>query len=46
MALALSWGLIFATLVTLITIPATLAVAVDTKNAARWLFSRMRPRRG
>ncbi|MCW8955943.1 MAG: efflux RND transporter permease subunit, partial [Gammaproteobacteria bacterium] len=31
MALALSWGLIFATAVTLITIPATLAVGYDLK---------------
>jgi multidrug efflux pump subunit AcrB len=42
MALALSWGLIFATLITLITIPATLAVAVDTKNALRRLLGLLR----
>ncbi|MFW2371481.1 MAG: efflux RND transporter permease subunit [Gammaproteobacteria bacterium] len=38
MALALSWGLIFATGITLITIPATLAVGHDVRTFARWLF--------
>lgn len=32
MALALSWGLMFATFVTLVTIPATLAVSIDIKS--------------
>ena len=32
MALALSWGLAFATLITLIVIPAALAVSIDTGN--------------
>jgi multidrug efflux pump subunit AcrB len=35
MALALSWGLVFATLVTLFTIPATYVFAVDVRNALR-----------
>ncbi|WP_038248769.1 efflux RND transporter permease subunit [Ghiorsea bivora] len=32
MALALSWGLIFSTLITLFAIPATLAIALDVKS--------------
>lgn len=35
MALALSWGLVFATLITLITIPATLAAGLDVKDYVR-----------
>lgn len=42
MALALSWGLIFATLVTLITIPAALAVTLDGQA---WLERKTRPMR-
>jgi multidrug efflux pump subunit AcrB len=42
MALALSWGLMFATLVTLITIPAALAVTLDSQQ---WLELRTRPLR-
>lgn len=38
MALALSWGLVFATAVTLVTIPATLAVGHDIKMAIRRVF--------
>ncbi len=38
MALSLSWGLMFATAVTLITIPAALAVGYDVKVVARKLF--------
>lgn len=41
MALALSWGLMFATVVTLITIPATLAVGHDLSDGLKWLKSRM-----
>lgn len=40
MALALSWGLAFATLITLFTIPAALAAAVDVKTLARRLLRR------
>ncbi|MDH5570370.1 MAG: efflux RND transporter permease subunit [Gammaproteobacteria bacterium] len=40
MALSLSWGLMFATGVTLITIPATLAVGHDIRSFMRKLFSR------
>jgi multidrug efflux pump subunit AcrB len=40
MALALSWGLIFATLITLVTIPATLAVSLDAKAWLKSLVSR------
>jgi len=38
MALALSWGLMFATLVTLITIPAALLVSVDIRNVVARVF--------
>ncbi len=41
MALALSWGLIFATAVTLVTIPATFAVGVDVKLATLWLWGKL-----
>ena len=40
MALALSWGLIFATVVTLFTIPAALAVGHDTKYFFKRLFTK------
>ncbi|HEY9052624.1 MAG TPA: efflux RND transporter permease subunit, partial [Gammaproteobacteria bacterium] len=40
MALALSWGLMFATAVTLITIPATLAAGYDIKDLFRRLFTK------
>ena len=40
MALALSWGLMFATLVTLITIPAVLAVGHDVRDVVRYIFKR------
>jgi multidrug efflux pump subunit AcrB len=40
MALALGWGLAFATLITLFTIPAALAAAVDVKAFARRLLRR------
>ncbi len=39
MALALSWGLIFATFVTLITIPAALACGHDVRLFLYWLVS-------
>ncbi len=38
MALALASGLAFATVITLITIPAFFAVGVDIKHAGRWLW--------
>jgi multidrug efflux pump subunit AcrB len=40
MALALSWGLIFATGVTLITIPATFAVGLDVSSLFRRMFKK------
>ena len=40
MALALGWGLAFSTFITLFTIPAALAGAVDVRNAARRLVRR------
>ncbi|MCW9024581.1 MAG: efflux RND transporter permease subunit [Gammaproteobacteria bacterium] len=40
MALSLSWGLVFATLVTLITIPAVLAVGHDIRSVIRRLFNK------
>ncbi|MDH5388959.1 MAG: efflux RND transporter permease subunit [Gammaproteobacteria bacterium] len=40
MALALSWGLMFSTAVTLITIPAVLAAGHDVRNVARKLFGK------
>ena len=39
MALALSWGLVFATLLTLITIPVSFYLAVETRD---WIRSRIR----
>lgn len=42
MALALSWGLMFATGVTLVTIPAALAAGMDVKNFLRRLLFKMR----
>ena len=46
MALALSWGLAFATLITLIVIPAVLAVTFDTANHFRaWRANFMQNRR-
>lgn len=38
MALALSWGLVFATVVTLVTIPAALAVGYDIKISLKRVF--------
>jgi multidrug efflux pump subunit AcrB len=46
MALALSWGLMFATLVTLITIPATLAVGIDTRAKVRDVWQKVAPEGG
>ncbi len=46
MALALSWGLVFATLVTLVTIPATLAVGIDTKAKIKDIWHRVAPEGG
>ena len=40
MALALSWGLMFATLVTLVTIPAAFSVTIDVQQRIKSLFSR------
>ncbi len=41
MALALSWGLIFSTVITLFAIPATLGVALDIKSLFHRLFGNM-----
>ncbi len=41
MALALSWGLMFATVVTLITIPAALAAGHDVRHFFRTLFNKV-----
>jgi multidrug efflux pump subunit AcrB len=41
MALALSWGLMFATVVTLITIPAALAAGHDVRHFFRVLFNKV-----
>jgi len=38
MALALSWGLIFSTGITLISIPAAFGIGMDIKHAALWLW--------
>lgn len=40
MALALGWGLAFATLITLFTIPAAYAAAVDMQTGIKGLFAR------
>lgn len=40
MALALSWGLVFATVITLFTIPSALLVGVDIRRGLRRLFRR------
>lgn len=40
MALALSWGLIFSTLITLFSVPAALGVALDVKHSIRRLLRR------
>ena len=40
MALALSWGLVFATVITLLTIPATLAAGHDVKTVIKRLMKR------
>ncbi len=45
MALALSWGLVFATLITLVAIPAMLAVGVDMSAKVRESVHRIRNRR-
>lgn len=44
MALALSWGLVVATLVTLVTIPAFFAVGVDINHAAIRRWKKIEPR--
>ena len=46
MALALSWGLIFATFVTLITIPAALAAGHDVREGLRYIARFFRPAPG
>lgn len=46
MALALSWGLLFATLVTLITIPAALAVGIDVQAKLGEWWGRLVPEGG
>ena len=40
MALALSWGLMFSTLITLFSVPAALGIALDTKHIMQRLLSR------
>jgi len=40
MALALSWGLIFSTGITLISIPAAFGIGMDIKRTAFWLWQR------
>ena len=40
MALALSWGLMFSTIITLFSIPAALGVAIDCKNLVLRLFGK------
>ncbi len=46
MALALSWGLIFATLITLVTIPAALAVGMDINAKLMEVFGKVRANKG
>jgi multidrug efflux pump subunit AcrB len=46
MALALSWGLLVATLVTLVTIPATFAVGIDTKAKLKKVWQKVAPEGG
>jgi len=41
MALALSWGLIFSTGITLISIPATVGIGMDVKHAACWFLQHL-----
>ena len=45
LALALSWGLIFSTGITLLTIPATLAVGMDLKHFKQKIWAMLRPKR-
>ncbi|MDX8395940.1 MAG: efflux RND transporter permease subunit, partial [Mariprofundaceae bacterium] len=40
MALALSWGLLFSTVITLFSVPAALAIALDCKRMTSRLFRR------
>jgi multidrug efflux pump subunit AcrB len=42
MALALSWGLVFATLITLIAIPAALVVSLDIGNYLKVIFGKVK----
>ena len=44
MALALSWGLMFSTVITLLSIPAALGIGMDMKAMAAWMLKRLRPR--
>jgi hypothetical protein len=44
MALALGWGLVFSTVITLFVTPVTLAVAVDARGALRRAAKRLRRR--
>ena len=46
MALALASGLAFATVITLVTLPAVFAVGVDLRNAGRWVWRRLSGRDG
>jgi len=45
MALALSWGLIFSTVITLFSVPAALGIAMDFKHMLSTLLARLRPQR-
>jgi len=40
MALALSWGLMFSTMITLFSVPAALGIALDIKHATQRLFGK------
>jgi len=41
MALALSWGLLFSTAITLLTIPAAFGIGMDLKNSVAWFRKRL-----
>jgi len=45
MALALSWGLIFSTGITLLSIPAAFGIGMDVKHAASWFWRHLAGRK-
>jgi len=45
MALALSWGLMFSTVITLFSVPAALAIALDCKQLVSGMVDKIRPRK-